>query len=127
MRDANFELIGILFNLALWLSKHAAKVANKPDIEMQEAVEVYKSLRNAAGIFSHIKTDLLGKMSSRTPFQKGSDLDPTVLQTYILQCLAEAQEVTIARAMELKHDPIIIAALALETATMYDKCSKSCS
>lgn len=28
LRDANYELIGICFNLALWFSKHAAKVAS---------------------------------------------------------------------------------------------------
>lgn len=28
LRDANFELICILFNLALWFSKHAAKIAS---------------------------------------------------------------------------------------------------
>lgn len=57
-------------------------------------------------------------------FEKGSDLDPIVLESYILQSLAEAQEVAIARAIELKHDPGIIAALASETATLYEKCSK---
>ncbi|VDM27384.1 unnamed protein product [Hydatigera taeniaeformis] len=116
MRDATFELIGILFNLALWFSKHAAKIA----IEMEQAVEVYKSLRNAAGLFEHIKKDLLGQVKGKV--ESGSDLDPCVLDVYILQSLAEAQEVTIARAMELKHDPGIIAPLACETATLYEKC-----
>ncbi|KAM7539330.1 hypothetical protein Aperf_G00000054315 [Anoplocephala perfoliata] len=94
LRDANYELIGILFNLALWFAKHAAKVASATDVEVEQAVDVYKSLRNAAGLFEHIKS------------------------------LAEAQEVTIARAIELKHDPAIIAALASETAVLYEKCSK---
>ncbi|KAL5104686.1 BRO1 domain-containing protein BROX [Taenia crassiceps] len=93
LRDANFELICILFNLALWFSKHAAKIASNSNIEMEQAVEVYKSLRNAAGLFEYIKKDLLGNM-----------------------------KVTIARAMELKHDPGIIAPLACETATLYEKC-----
>ncbi|KAL5970411.1 hypothetical protein TSMEX_001864 [Taenia solium] len=119
-RDANFELICILFNLALWFSKHAAKIASNSNIEMEQAVEVYKSLRNAAGLFEHIKKELLGQMRGKV--ESGSDLDPCVLEVYILQSLAEAQEVTIARAMELKHDPGIIAPLACETATLYEKC-----
>ncbi|VDD80094.1 unnamed protein product [Mesocestoides corti] len=120
MRDANFELVGILYNLGLWLSKHAAKIASNNDIEMEQAVEVYKSLRNAAGVFHYIKSNLLKQIKGE--IAKGSDLDPNVLEAYILQSLAEAQEVTIARAMELKHDPGIIAALASETAIMYEKC-----
>ncbi|KAM3181758.1 hypothetical protein ACTXT7_013746, partial [Hymenolepis weldensis] len=120
LRDANYELIGICFNLALWFSKHAAKVASSSNIETEQAVDVHKSLRNAAGLFEYIKKNLLPNMSGK--FEKGSDLDPIVLESYILQSLAEAQEVAIARAIELKHDPGIIAALASETATLYEKC-----
>ncbi|VDO00835.1 unnamed protein product [Rodentolepis nana] len=122
LRDANYELIGICFNLALWFSKHAAKVASSNTVETEQAVDVHKSLRNAAGLFDHIKNNLLPNMSGK--FEKGSDLDPIVIESYILQSLAEAQEVTIARAIELKHDPGIIAALASETASLYEKCSK---
>ncbi|VDL47022.1 unnamed protein product [Hymenolepis diminuta] len=124
LRDANYELIGMCFNLALWFSKHAAKVASSSNIETEQAVDVHKSLRNAAGLFEYIKKNLLPNMSGK--FEKGSDLDPIVLESYILQSLAEAQEVAIARAIELKHDPGIIAALASETATLYEKCSKYC-
>ena len=35
------------------------------------------------------------------------------------QCTAEAQEVTIARAIELKHNPGLISALAHETSKMF--------
>lgn len=119
-RDANYELIGICYNLALWFSKHAAKVASSNNIETEQAVDVHKSLRNAAGLFDYIKKSLLPKMTGK--IEKGSDLDPIVLESYILQSLAEAQEVTIARAIELKHDPGLIAALASETANLYEKC-----
>ena len=57
---------------------------------MEQAVEVYKSLRNAAGLFDYIRRDLLSKV--RAKVVKGSDLDPSVLESYTLQCLAEAQE-----------------------------------
>ena len=35
----------------------------------------------------------------------GGDLDGRVVTAYLNQCTAEAQEVTIARAIELKHNP----------------------
>lgn len=51
--------------------------------------------------------------------QAGSDLDPRVLGAYFNQCTAEAQEVTLARAIELKHSASLIAALASETAKLF--------
>uniref|UniRef100_A0A3B5KR81 BRO1 domain-containing protein BROX n=1 Tax=Xiphophorus couchianus TaxID=32473 RepID=A0A3B5KR81_9TELE len=56
-----------------------------------------------------------------TPAEKGRDLEPRVMDAYIIQCQAEAQEVTIARAIELKHNASLIAALAFETANFYQK------
>ncbi|MEQ2168997.1 hypothetical protein GOODEAATRI_020433, partial [Goodea atripinnis] len=56
-----------------------------------------------------------------TPAEKGRDLEPRVMDAYIIQCQAEAQEVTIARAIELKHNASLIAALAYETANFYQK------
>lgn len=108
-----------------------------------------------------------------TPAEKGRDLEPRVIDAYIIQCQAEAQEgsvftpsgwntalvtiklcslirclcdvslrkfhvgsgwliyssslsshvitVTIARAIELKHNATLIAALAFETANFYQK------
>jgi hypothetical protein len=49
----------------------------------------------------------------------GSDLDPRVISAYIQQCQAEAQEVTIARAIELKHNPTLVSALANETSKLF--------
>lgn len=52
----------------------------------------------------------------------GSDVDRNVLSAYVTQCTAEAQEVTIARAIELKHAPKLICELSAETARAYQKC-----
>ncbi len=93
-----------------------------------------------------------------TPAEKGRDLEPRVIDTYIMQSQAEAQEgkthrqswslencsvcvcvcvcvcvsdvhvslflVTIARAIELKHNASLIAALSFETANFYQKAGK---
>lgn len=97
-----------------------------------------------------------------TPAEKGRDMEPRVIDTYIVQSQAEAQEgvensfnvaffiyflhpiviartnksfwalcfcfrsVTIARAIELKHNAGLIAALALETANYYQKAGTFC-
>jgi hypothetical protein len=52
-------------------------------------------------------------------------LEERIIKTYNLQCKAEAQEVTIARAIELKHSAKLISSLANETATIYGTCGKT--
>lgn len=87
-----------------------------------EAKEVHRSLKIAAGIFKHLKESHIPKLI--TPAEKGRDLEARLIDAYIIQCQAEAQEVTIARAIELKHAPGLIAALAYETANFYQKAGK---
>ncbi|KAM3930540.1 BRO1 domain-containing protein BROX [Leptodactylus fuscus] len=124
-QDAVFELISMGFNLGLWYSKYASRLAGKEDITEDEAKEVHKSLKIAAGIFSHLKESHIPKLI--TPVEKGRDLESRVIDAYVIQCQAEAQEVTIARAIELKHNPGLIAALAYETANYYQRADHTLS
>ncbi|XP_048452599.1 BRO1 domain-containing protein BROX [Rhincodon typus] len=121
-QDAIFDLVSMEFNVALWHTKYASRLAGKEDITVDEAKDVHRSLRNAAGIFKHIKEGEVSRLV--TAPEKGKDLESRVLDTYIIQCQAEAQEVTIARAIELKHNSGLIAALAYETANFYQKAGK---
>nr|XP_061806902.1 BRO1 domain-containing protein BROX-like isoform X2 [Nerophis lumbriciformis] len=92
---------------------------NTPSVSEDEAKEVHRSLKVAAGIFKALKEVHIPRLI--TPAEKGRDLDPRVIDAYIIQSQAEAQEVTIARAIELKHSSSIISALASETANFYQK------
>ena len=61
-QDAVYEMISILFNNALWLSKHAAFIAatvNEPS--EKEAKIVHKCLKQAAGQFKYIQDNLINK------------------------------------------------------------------
>lgn len=84
---------------------------------MNEAKEVHTLLRRAAGIFTFVQTEFLPQLSNPPPL--GSDLDPRIINAYINQCTAEAQEVTVARAVELKHNSSLISALANETSKLF--------
>ncbi|KAJ8355458.1 hypothetical protein SKAU_G00182520 [Synaphobranchus kaupii] len=118
-QDAVFELASMGFNVALWYTKFASRLAGKENVTEAEAKEVHKSLKTAAGIFKHLKEALIPRLI--TPAEKGKDLETRVIDTFIVQCQAEAQEVTIARAIELKHNASLIAALSFETANFYQK------
>ncbi|XP_041258346.1 BRO1 domain-containing protein BROX isoform X2 [Onychostruthus taczanowskii] len=96
-----------------------------PSITEDEAKDVHRSLKIAAGIFKHLKESHIPKLI--TPVEKGRDLEARLIDSYIIQCQAEAQEVTIARAIELKHNPGLIAALAYETANFYQKADQTLS
>ncbi|XP_050414907.1 BRO1 domain-containing protein BROX [Patella vulgata] len=123
--DAVYEYASMAVNVGLWYTKHAAKLAAKEDPDMEEAKEVHKCLRIAAGIFTNIKNDLIGKLSEND--ENGVDTDSRVLEAYIKQCTAEAQEVTLARAIEMKHSSSLIAALAYETSQLYQAADDSLS
>ncbi|XP_072503873.1 BRO1 domain-containing protein BROX isoform X2 [Notamacropus eugenii] len=89
-QDAVFELISMAFNVALWYTKYASRLAGKENITEDEAKEVHRSLKIAAGIFKHLKEDHIPKLI--TPAEKGRDLEVRLIDSYIIQCQAEAQE-----------------------------------
>uniref|UniRef100_A0A8C2HTX5 BRO1 domain-containing protein BROX n=1 Tax=Cyprinus carpio TaxID=7962 RepID=A0A8C2HTX5_CYPCA len=90
-QDAVFELVSMAFNVAIWYSKFASRLAGKENITEEEAKDVHKSLKIAAGIFKTLKETHIPRLI--TPAEKGRDLEPRVIDTYIVQSQAEAQEV----------------------------------
>jgi len=121
--DAVFELANLMINVGLWHMKHAGMIASKDDLKMEEAKDIHTSLRKASGIMKFVQDTLLPQLIERP--KNGSDLDVRVIAAYLNQCTAEAQEVTIARAIELKHNPGLISALANETTKMYTTAADS--
>eukprot|EP00800_Vazella_pourtalesii_P015744 TRINITY_DN4320_c0_g1_i2.p1 TRINITY_DN4320_c0_g1~~TRINITY_DN4320_c0_g1_i2.p1 ORF type:complete len:448 (-),score=112.50 TRINITY_DN4320_c0_g1_i2:38-1318(-) len=120
--DAQFEIISVLVNLALWFTKHAARVSANESISMEEAKEVHSSLKLSAGIFQCAR-----EQQAQLPAQieKATDLDVRVIESYLIQCQAEAQEITLARALELGHKPGIVLALAMDTHKMFENAAHS--
>ncbi|XP_029643051.2 BRO1 domain-containing protein BROX [Octopus sinensis] len=123
-KDAIFEHASMVVNVALWFTKHAAKLAARDNVDMDEAKEVHRCLRIAAGMFTYVKNDLCARL---VDIDSGTDLDVRVLDAFIYQSTAEAQEVTTARAIELKHSASLIAALTYETAQLYTKADDTLS
>ena len=86
-------------------------------MSVEDIKDVHSSLRKAAGIYQMVMKDLLPLLERGLP---GSDLDPKVLQAYFSQSTAEAQEVTVGRAIELQHTDNLISSLAFETSQLFD-------
>jgi len=123
--DAAYEVANLLMNVAFWHMKHAAMMAAKDDLQMEEAKDIHGSLRKAAGHMTFVKDTLIPQLLERPG--EGSDLDTRVICAYLNQCTAEAQEVTIARAIELKHKSSLVSSLAYETSKMYTTAADSLS
>ena len=70
--------------------KHASALAANPNVNEEQAKQIYKSLRKAAGLFKFVQEKYFEKLPDQPA--KGSDLDPRVSTAYQMQCLAEAQE-----------------------------------
>ncbi|KAL3310733.1 hypothetical protein Ciccas_010694 [Cichlidogyrus casuarinus] len=91
--DFLFEWASMLMNIALWFSKKAAKISSTENISEEQAKQVHKCLRYAAGLMKHCKEELFPKIIVQMP--KESDGDPNILDAYIYQFGAEAQEVLV--------------------------------
>ena len=73
-------------------------------------------------MFLNIRDNLLPKLPAST--EKGTDFDSRVVEAYAQQSQAEAQEITLARALELGHKPTVVSSLAAETATIFTQASE---
>ncbi|CAF0957061.1 unnamed protein product [Brachionus calyciflorus] len=121
-QDAVYEMASIIINNALWLTKHAAYIAAiLTEPSEREAKEIHKCLKQAAGQFKYVQENLLNKLIKSDSNQQKSFYDCTdaILTVYINQCKAEAQEITIARAIELKHSHGLIASIAQSTSILF--------
>lgn len=94
----NFQIILILRYVE---KKSANHTTVQFSITMNEAKEVHYMLRRAAGIFTFVQTDFLPQLTD--PPSLASDLDARVLNAYINQCTAEAQEGCIDEALRFKE------------------------
>lgn len=61
-----------------------------PSIDLEVAKQVHRSLKLAAGMFLHVKEQLLSKLPASP--DKAADTDPRVVEAYAHQSQAEAQE-----------------------------------
>ncbi|VDM78389.1 unnamed protein product, partial [Strongylus vulgaris] len=117
--DAWFEALNLIECMAIWLTKHAAWVAGKDDVREVEAKECLSCLRRAAGMFAYVGANL-NRLTGASDLE-GADFDSKVVRAYEMQAIAESQEVVIARAIEMKHNPALISSLAAHTASLFGK------
>lgn len=65
-------------------------VLKSSDLTEDQLKKIHRDLRRASGVILGMKSNFIPLLESREP--AGSDLDTKVLDAYICQCMAEAQE-----------------------------------
>ncbi|CAD5231627.1 unnamed protein product [Bursaphelenchus xylophilus] len=118
--DSWYEVLNMVSNIAIWYMKRSAFLSSSDEVSDFDSKNIHTALRKAAGLFEYVSqnADKVGIIPQAT----GNDLDARVLTAYKQQCLAEAQEITIARAIELKHSSKLIYSLANQTSKVYEEC-----
>lgn len=119
MQDSLYELISMSQEYALWLTKHASYVCSKGEYNADDAKKAHTALRKAGGIFEEMDKVYFDRLLDQNGRKSRSELDSKVCNAYQLQWLAEAQEITIFRAIELKHSKSLVSSLAYETSRSF--------
>jgi len=121
LRDAVFEKASVLLNLALWYMSHGASMLHRPNTSKDEAnKDAYHSFLNASWILETIENEELSKLKSD---DLPKDLSADFIVALKLQALAQAQEITILRAIDQKNKANLIAGLAHEVFNKYNEAS----
>ena len=77
--------------------------------------EAFNCLKRAAGIFDFMKEQRLRAVAHAPD----TDFDVRIIEALSLQCLAEANEITLERARHKKLGPELIASIARDTELKY--------
>jgi len=109
--DAQYELLCILLEGALWLMRHTVQVGPTISVDEDAMKDYFRCLKIAAGILKHIN-DVQRPLFAYHP---NTDFDERIIASMVSQTLAEAQEVTLERARLKNHNPELIAAIAADT------------
>nr|XP_032800672.1 BRO1 domain-containing protein BROX isoform X2 [Petromyzon marinus] len=115
-QDALYEICCVVHNHANWLSRSPARISNA-ELTMEDAKQIHCSLKLSSGYYKLIQEELVPRLV--TSPERGSDLHPDTLLASRLQVRAEAQEVTVARALELGHAPGLLTGLCKDTAAIF--------
>ena len=89
-------MLSMIFNNALWLSKHSAYIAaTVSEPTEKETKEMLNCLKQSAGHFKYVQDNLVNKIIKKDVNKpQYSDTNDSIISTYINQSKAEAQEST---------------------------------
>jgi hypothetical protein len=115
------EACSFLLASCRWDMAHAADEVAKAEgnLDTQRAVQVSQSLRSAAGGLALLRTSLVPLLRPASRTADRADLDPELLYALETTALAQAQSLSLLRAVAKQHSPGVVAGIARDTAEMF--------
>ena len=123
--DAVYELASALIAAAVWCQRRAALVhceSTPLGVPSGPSGQAYKLLRQAAGMYEYVSRTVLPLLSrtlTSTSTTEATDCTAPVLQAATSCAIADAQSITVLRAIAKGNSPALIASLAKDTSDYY--------
>lgn len=119
LQDAVYELASLLTAVAVVRIGGAVALCRTGEVRTFLSVEVYKLMREAAGLFRALHSSALPLLG----LSPSLDCSTQVVSALELHCLAEAQSITVLRAFKKGNQPGLVAGLAADTSQLYKSAS----
>ncbi|KAK9868803.1 hypothetical protein WJX84_000981 [Apatococcus fuscideae] len=119
MADSVFELASLLVAVAIWKMQKAAAICHEggaTGVDSSAAAQAFKLLRSAAGMLQCVLESCLPHLFGGCP---SLDCNPQVVAGLRDACLADAQSLTVLRAIRKGNAPGLVAGLAADTGSLY--------
>ncbi|KAL3151995.1 hypothetical protein ABBQ32_001116 [Trebouxia sp. C0010 RCD-2024] len=122
--DTVYELASALVATAVWKQRRAVYLCQggKQGTSSDAAIKAYSLLRSAGGLFQFAKEKCTPLLANICP---SLDCNSQVLQGHMQVALADAQSITVLRAIQKGNAPSLVAALACDTAAMYQAAAQA--
>jgi len=121
--DAAYELASALVAGGVWCMRRAGALCetSTAGVAPEPAAQAFKLLKRGAGLFQFVAA----RASSLLAPGASADCCPELLQAAAACCLADAQTITVLRAVRKGNAPALIAALARDGADQYQAAAAS--
>ncbi|CAK0784762.1 hypothetical protein CVIRNUC_007966 [Coccomyxa viridis] len=117
-RDAVYELGCVLEAMALWKMARAAQLCagSRQGTPSESVSQAYRLLRAAAGMFDFVRDHCASFLINAVDTK---DCNVQTAQAFSLACIAEAQALTVLRAVQKGNAPSLVASLATDASAAF--------
>mmetsp|Transcript_37629 Transcript_37629/g.83776 ORF Transcript_37629/g.83776 Transcript_37629/m.83776 type:complete len:666 (-) Transcript_37629:154-2151(-) len=122
--DVAYDIASVLQSYGLWCGTKAAALVQdaRGAVSSEPALQAYKLLRTAAGVYAVLRSQLLPLLQRAAPgaaSPASGDLDFELVCALEQSCLADAQDLSLLRAAAKGHAPGLVSGIAQDTAGLY--------
>lgn len=129
-RDAVFEVASSLIAAAVWCIRRANSLCESTPVGIASgpSLQAYKVLRQASGLLQYCNASIVPMIHpDALAASIGVDCSADALQATSLCCLADAQGITVLRAIQKGNEPTLISSLSRDARDQYTEAATALS